>query len=399
MALPSHDTFSRVFRLLDPRRLRAELRGAFPRRSRGGGRRGARHSTARRCGARSTAPRAARRCTWSPPSAPAPAWRSRKGAVADGENETLAARALLETLGASHPSSSPSRCTPTRAPRSSSTGAATISSRSRPTAAMFARSRPSLADPPEPLEAFETTDADHGPRRDPPPPGNPHSTDWLFSRPPLRRRATPPRPRHPRPRRGHRNRRRPHQRLHPLLPLLGPPHPHPPAPSAPTGRSRTACTGSSTSPSTRTAPETTATTAPEDLAILRRLTLNLLNKARPKMSAARKRKRYENVPMPSPTIVGQMRDDPGSPGRAACQVLRGIYSVSDGERGGAGRQRAEGAMNLALPLVLAVWLGGWWLNARLAAAGARGRAAAAAAAGLRGDAAAALGAAWCAGSR
>jgi hypothetical protein len=30
---------------------------------------------------------------------------------------------------------------------------------------------------------------------------------------------------------------------------------------------------------------------PENLAILRRLTLNLLNKARPKMSLARKRKR------------------------------------------------------------------------------------------------------------
>ena len=46
---------------------------------------------------------------------------------------------------------------------------------------------------------------------------------------------------------------------------------------------------------------------PENLAILRRLTLNLLNKARPKMSAARKRKRSGWSDAFARTIIGQMR--------------------------------------------------------------------------------------------
>ena len=46
---------------------------------------------------------------------------------------------------------------------------------------------------------------------------------------------------------------------------------------------------------------------PENLAILRRLTLNLLNKARPRMSAARKRKRSGWSDAFARTIIGQMR--------------------------------------------------------------------------------------------
>jgi predicted transposase YbfD/YdcC len=46
---------------------------------------------------------------------------------------------------------------------------------------------------------------------------------------------------------------------------------------------------------------------PENLAILRRLTLNLLNTARPKMSAARKRKRSGWSDPFARTIIGQMR--------------------------------------------------------------------------------------------
>jgi predicted transposase YbfD/YdcC len=46
---------------------------------------------------------------------------------------------------------------------------------------------------------------------------------------------------------------------------------------------------------------------PENLAILRRLTLNLLNKARPKMSAVRKRKRSGWSDAFARTIIGQMR--------------------------------------------------------------------------------------------
>ena len=46
---------------------------------------------------------------------------------------------------------------------------------------------------------------------------------------------------------------------------------------------------------------------PENLAILRRLTLNLLNTARPKMSVARKRKRSAWSDAFARTIIGQMR--------------------------------------------------------------------------------------------
>jgi predicted transposase YbfD/YdcC len=46
---------------------------------------------------------------------------------------------------------------------------------------------------------------------------------------------------------------------------------------------------------------------PENLAILRRLTLNLLNKARPKMSVARKRKRSGWSDAFARTVIGQMR--------------------------------------------------------------------------------------------
>ena len=46
---------------------------------------------------------------------------------------------------------------------------------------------------------------------------------------------------------------------------------------------------------------------PENLAILRRLTLNLLNKARPNMSVSRKRKRAGWSDPFARTIIGQMR--------------------------------------------------------------------------------------------
>ena len=55
-------------------------------------------STARRCAAPSTAPRAARLCTSSPPSAAARASPSPSGRWPRTGNEILAARALLETL-------------------------------------------------------------------------------------------------------------------------------------------------------------------------------------------------------------------------------------------------------------------------------------------------------------
>src|SRR4051812_13328452 len=66
--IPSHDTFSRVFRLLDPIAFAAASRSSckdFPRPCKG-----LLRSTARRCGARSIARRESRRCTWSMHGAP-----------------------------------------------------------------------------------------------------------------------------------------------------------------------------------------------------------------------------------------------------------------------------------------------------------------------------------------
>ena len=76
--LPSHDTFSRVFRMLDPEafetafrrfmRAFAEVRGSS-------GRRGWLRSTARRCGAATSAARAICRRSWSRPGRRRRAWR------------------------------------------------------------------------------------------------------------------------------------------------------------------------------------------------------------------------------------------------------------------------------------------------------------------------------------
>jgi hypothetical protein len=46
---------------------------------------------------------------------------------------------------------------------------------------------------------------------------------------------------------------------------------------------------------------------PENLAVLRRLTLNLLNRARPKMPVSRKHKRSGWADAFARTIIGQMR--------------------------------------------------------------------------------------------
>ena len=166
-----------------------------------------------------------------------------------------------------------------------------------------------FADPPEPLDTFETTDADHGrveTRRH----RVTHSdTGWLFSD---RRYAGEPR-----------------------LPGL--------ATLACVEATRTDADGHTTRAtryylsSARLTPEAFARAVrahwaienalhwvldvtfdedrarnrrdngPENLAILRRLTLNLLNKARPKMSAARKRKRSGWSDAFARTIIGQMR--------------------------------------------------------------------------------------------
>lgn len=168
-----------------------------------------------------------------------------------------------------------------------------------------------FADPPDPLDVFETTDADHGrieTRRH----RVTHSADWLFSD---RRHTGEPRL--------------------PGLVTLGCVE----ATRADAGH-RTGHAAASTRyylSSARLSPEAFARAVrahwaienalhwvldvtfdedrarnrrdhgPENLAILRRLTLNLLNNARPKMSVARKRKRSGWSDAFARTIIGQMR--------------------------------------------------------------------------------------------
>jgi predicted transposase YbfD/YdcC len=264
--LPSHDTFSRVFRLLDPaafgRVFEAFLDdlgavgdgvlaidGKTLRRSfdRAAGRSALHVVTAFGTGARVAIA---------------------QRAVAEGQNETLAARALLETLALD------GLIVTGDAMHAHEGTAQVILDRGGDYLFALKANRPAVlreveaffADPPEPLEVFETTDADHGrieTRRH----RVTQSTDWLFSD---RRYAGEPRlpglatlacveatrterdgtpAAAPAPPSATTSR-----------PPPSPPRPSP-APSAATGRSRTVFTGSSTSPSTRTAPATAATTA------------------------------------------------------------------------------------------------------------------------------------------
>ena len=178
--LPSHDTFSRVFRLLDPaafaRSFEAFLDdlgaagdgvlaidGKTLRRSfdRAAGRSALHVVTAFGTGARVAIA---------------------QRAVADGENETLAARALLETLALD------GLIVSGDAMHAHEGTAQVILDRGGDYLLALKANRPAIprqveaffADPPEPLEASETTDAHHGrveTRRH----RVTHSTDWLFS--------------------------------------------------------------------------------------------------------------------------------------------------------------------------------------------------------------------------
>jgi len=305
--LPSHDTFSRVFRLLDPaafgRAFAAFLDdlgavgdgvlaidGKTLRRSfdRAAGRSPLHVVTAFGTGARVAIA---------------------QRAVPEGQNETLAARALLETLAldgllvtgdAMHAQADTAQVILDR-------GGDYLLALKANRPAMLREVEAFFADPPEPLDVFETTDADHGrieTRRH----RVSHSTGWLFSD---RRYTGEP-------------------RLPGLATLA----------CVEATRSEAGRTSSSTryylSSATLT-PERFARAVrahwaienslhwvldvtfdedrarnrrdhgPENLAILRRLTLNLLNTARPKMSVARKRKRSGCSDAFARTIIGQMR--------------------------------------------------------------------------------------------
>jgi predicted transposase YbfD/YdcC len=305
--VPSHDTFSRVFRLLDPaafgRAFEAFLDdlGAA-----GEGVLAIDGKTLRRSFDRAAARSALHVVTaFGTGARVAIAQR----AVAAGGNETLAARAMLETLALD------GVLVTGDAMHAQSATAEVILGRGGDYLFQLKANRPAMlreveayfADPPAPLPVFETTDADHG-RIETRRYRVSHDTGWLFSD---RRYAGEPQ-----------------------LP----------------GLACIACVeserrlGDQVSTSTRyflssapLAPERLAAAVrghwaienslhwvldvtfdedharnrrdngPENLAILRRLTLNLLNKARPKMSVSRKRKRSGWSDAFARTIIGQMR--------------------------------------------------------------------------------------------
>ena len=305
--LPSHDPFSRVFRLLDPaafaRSFEAFLDdlgaagdgvlaidGKTLRRSfdRAAGRSPLHVVTAFGSGARVAIA---------------------QRAVADGENETVAARALLETpaLDGLLVSGDAMHAHEGTAQAILDRGGAYLLALKANRPAMLREVEAFLADPPEPLDAFETTDADHGrieTRRH----RVTHCVDWLFSD---RRYAGEP-------------------RLPGLATLAC-------VEATRTEAGRTTRSTRYHLSSARLTPETFARAVrahraienglhgildvtfdedparnrrdngPENLAILRRLSLNLLNQARPKMSIARKRKRSGWSDAFARSLIGQMR--------------------------------------------------------------------------------------------
>jgi len=305
--LPSHDTFSRVFRLLDP--------AAFARTfevflddlgAAGDGVLAIDGKTLRRSFDRAAGHSALHVVTaFGSGARVAIAQR----AVAEGENETLAARALLETLAldgllvsgdAMHAHEGTAQVILDQ-------GGDYLLALKANRPAMLREVEAFFADPPEPLDTFETTDADHG-RVETRCHRVTHSVDWLFSD---RRYAGEP-------------------RLPGLATLAC-------VEATRTDAGRTSVSTRYYLSSARLTPEAFARAVrahwaienalhwvldvtfdedrarnrrdhgPENLAILRRLTLNLLNKARPKMSAARKRKRSGWSDAFARTIIGQMR--------------------------------------------------------------------------------------------
>ncbi len=305
--LPSHDTFSRIFRLLDPAAFgRAFEAFLVDLGADGAGVLAIDGKTLRR-----SFDRAAARSPLHVVTAFGADARLSVGqrAVAPGENEITAARALLSTLtldgalvtgDAIHAQAETAQLVLERGGDYLFALKANRPAMLREVAAFF-------ADPPEPLDAFTTTDADHGrieTRRH----RVTHCVDWLFGD-----RAEPGAPRMP-------------------------------------GLASLACVeaerveGDRTTRATRfylssarltperfaravrahwtienslhwvldvtfdeDAARNRADNGPENLAILRRLTLNLLRTARPKLAVSRKRKRSGWSDDFARTIIGQMR--------------------------------------------------------------------------------------------
>lgn len=302
--LPSHDTFSRVFRLLDPaafgRAFEAFLGdlGAA-----GGGVLAIDGKTLRR-----SFDRAAGRSALHVVTAFGADARLSIGqrAVAPGENEITAARALLETLAldgalvtgdAIHAQAETAQLVLDR-------GGDYLFALKANRPAMLKAVAAFFADPPVPLESFQTTDADHGrveTRR--------HRTtecvDWLFGD-----RAEPGAPTMP----GLatlacveavRDDGAPSIRYYLSSARLTPER------FARAVRSHWAIENSLHWVLDVTfdedAARNRADNGPENLAILRRLSLNLLRTARPKLAISRKRKRAGWSDAFARSIIGQMR--------------------------------------------------------------------------------------------
>lgn len=302
--LPSHDTFSRVFRLLDPaafgRAFEAFLTdlGAD-----GPGVLAIDGKTLRR-----SFDRAAGRSALHVVTAFGAEARVSVGqrAVAPGENEITAARALLATLtldgalvtgDAIHAQAETAQIVLDR-------GGDYLFALKANRPAMLSEVATFFADPPEPLDVFETTDADHGrveTRRH----RVTHCVDWLFGD-----RAEPGAP------------------VMPGLATLacveatrddGPVSTRyylssaclSPRDFAKAVRSHWAIENSLhwvlDVSFDEDAARNRSDNGPENLAILRRLTLNLLRTARPRLGISRKRKRSAWSDDFARTIIGQMR--------------------------------------------------------------------------------------------
>lgn len=302
--LPSHDTFSRVFRLLDPRAFGRAF-GAFldDLGADGAGVLAIDGKTLRR-----SFDRAAGRSPLHVVTAFGAGARVSLGqrAVAPGGNEITAARALLATLtldgalvtgDAVHAQAETARLVLERGGDYLFALKANRPAMREAVAAFF-------ADPPQPLECFETWDADHGRvehRRH----WVTHSVNWLFGD-----RAEPGAPRMP----GlatlacveaARDGGPPSRRYHLSSARLTPER------FANAVRSHWAIENSLHWVLDVTFDEDAARNragnGPENLAILRRLTLNLLQTSRPKLPISRKRKRSGWSDAFARSIIGQMR--------------------------------------------------------------------------------------------
>lgn len=305
--LPSHDTFSRVFRLLDPaafgRAFEAFLDDLG---TEGGGVLAIDGKTLRR-----SFDRAAGRSPLHVVTAFGAGARVAIGQrrVAEGENEILAARALLETLALD------GLLVTADAMHAQAETAALVLARggdylfalkdNRP--AMHAEVAAFFADPPEPAPPFVTTDADHG-RLEVRRHWVSHDVDWLFSdrryagEPAMPGLATIARVEAERTEGGRTSRAVRHYLSSALLP---------PERFAEAVRAHWAIENSLHWVLDVTFDEDRARNrkdhGPENLATLRRLTLNLLRKALPKLPASRKRKRAGWSDAIARAIIGQMR--------------------------------------------------------------------------------------------